>query len=57
MLVAIGPTLMNPDEAIASTMPGFGQSGDEGFVASFENPRVLTWVKAENLQTARRAQF
>ncbi|MBK8166404.1 MAG: energy transducer TonB [bacterium] len=53
--VDIADTLMDLDEAISTAMPGFGPVGDEGFVASSENPKVLLQVKAEYPEMARRA--
>jgi protein TonB len=55
--VDIADTLMNLDEAITSSMPSFGPSTDEGFVASSENPKILTWAKPEYPEMARRAQL
>jgi len=55
--VDIADTLMDLDEAISSSMPSFGPVGDEGFVASSENPKILTWAKPEYPEMARRAQL
>ena len=53
--VDIADTLMDLDEAISSSMPSFGPVGDEGFVASSENPKILQWAKPEYPEMARRA--
>ncbi len=55
--VDIADTLMDLDEAISSSMPSFGPVGDEGFVASSENPKILQWAKPEYPEMARRAQL
>jgi protein TonB len=53
--VDIADTLMDLDEAISSSMTSFGPVGDEGFVASSENPKILQWAKPEYPEMARRA--
>lgn len=53
--VDVADTLMDLDEAISSSMPSFGPVGDEGFVASSENPKILQWAKPEYPEMARRA--
>lgn len=53
--VDIADTLMDLDEAISSSMPSLGPVGDEGFVASSENPKILQWAKPEYPEMARRA--
>lgn len=55
--VEIADTLMDLDTAISSSMPNYGDSGDEGFVASSEKPTIKTRAKAEYPEMARRAQI
>jgi len=54
--VEIADTLMDLDSAITSSMPSFDM-GDEGFVASSTNPKIVTWAKPEYPEMARRAQI
>mgnify|MGYP001545153299 CR=1 FL=1 len=54
--VEIADTLMDLDSAITSSMPTF-DLGDEGFVASSTNPKIVTWAKPEYPEMARRAQI
>ena len=54
--VEIADTLMDLDSAITSSMPTFDM-GDEGFVASSTNPKIVNWAKPEYPEMARRAQI
>jgi protein TonB len=54
--VEIADTLMDLDSAITSSMPTFDM-GDEGFVASSTNPKIVSWAKPEYPEMARRAQI
>jgi protein TonB len=47
---------MDLDSAITSSMPTFDM-GDEGFVASSTNPKIVSWAKPEYPEMARRAQI
>jgi protein TonB len=55
--VEIADTLMDLDTAITSSMPTYDLGGDEGFVASSENPKITFWAKPEYPEMARRAQI
>ncbi len=55
--VEIADTLMDLGQAIDSAMPNYGTGGDEGFVASSENPQILSWAKPLYPEMARRAQI
>ncbi|MFO7654551.1 MAG: energy transducer TonB [Candidatus Krumholzibacteriia bacterium] len=55
--VEIADTLIDLDTAISSTMQTYDMSGDEGFVASQENPRLLNWVPPEYPEIARMSQL
>lgn len=54
--VEIADTLMDLDTAISSSMGNFDLGGDEGFVASSTNPRILNWAKPKYPEVARMAQ-
>ncbi len=55
--VEIADTLMDLDSAITSSMPSYDVGGDEGFVASSENPKIVHWQKPEYPEIARKAQM
>ena len=55
--VEIADTLMDLDSAISSSMPSYGPAGDEGFVASSENPQIVQWAKPYYPEMARRAMI
>ena len=55
--VEIADTLMDLDSAISSSMPSYNLGGDEGFVASSENPKILTWAKPKYPEIARKAMM
>lgn len=55
--VDIADTLMDLDTAISSFMPNYDFGGDEGFVASSEKPRILSWAKPDYPEIARMAQI
>lgn len=55
--VEIADTLMDLDTAITSSMPSYDLGGDEGFVASSENPKIIHWQKPEYPEIARKAQM
>ena len=53
--VEIADTLMDLDSAISSSMPSYDLGGDEGFVASSENPKITFWAKPKYPEIARKA--
>ena len=53
--VEIADTLMDLDTAISSSLGNYGLGGDEGFVASSENPQIKYWAKPEYPEIARRS--
>jgi len=55
--VEIADTLMDLDTAISSSMPSYDTGGDEGFVASSENPKILHFEKPGYPEMARRASI
>ncbi len=55
--VEIADTLMDLDSAISSSMGDFGPVGDEGFVASSTNPKIINFVKPQYPEIARRSQI
>ena len=54
--VEIADTLMDINDAIMSSMPVY-DSGDEGFVASSENPQIIHWQKPDYPEMARMAKI
>ena len=55
--VEIADTLMDLDSAISGSMSNYDFSGDEGFVASSENPKIIHWAKPRYPEIARKAQM
>ncbi len=55
--VEIADTLMDLDTAISSSMPSYNLGGDEGFVASSENPKITVWAKPKYPEIARKAMM
>ena len=55
--VEIADTLMDLDSAISSSMAQYDLGGDEGFVASSENPRITLWAKPKYPEIARKAMM
>ena len=55
--VEIADTLMDIDQAISSSMQVFDVGGDEGFVASSENPKIIFWQKPQYPEMARMAKL
>jgi TonB family protein len=55
--VEIADTLMDLDSAISSSMMDFGLGGDEGFVASSTNPKIVNYAKPHYPEIARRSQI
>lgn len=55
--VEIADTLMDIDAAITSSMPNYDLGGDDGFVASSEKPKILSWAKPDYPEIARMAQI
>ena len=48
---------MDLDSAISSSMMDFGPAGDEGFVASSTNPKIVNYAKPNYPEIARRSQI
>ena len=55
--VEIADTLMDLDSAITGSMMNWGTAGDEGFVASSTNPKIILFAKPDYPEMARRAQI
>jgi periplasmic protein TonB len=55
--VEIADTLMDLDSAISSSMATYDLGGDEGFVASSENPKITHWAKPKYPEIARKAMM
>lgn len=55
--VEIADTLMDLDSAISSSMATYDLGGDEGFVASSENPKITFWAKPKYPEIARKAMM
>jgi TonB family protein len=55
--VEIADTHMYLDSAISSSMMDFGLGGDEGFVASSTNPKIVNYAKPHYPEIARRSQI
>ncbi len=55
--VDISDTLIDLDTAISNAMPVYDTGQGDGFVASSENPKIISWAKPHYPEMARRAQI